>query len=83
MNAITIYETIAVLIILFRLVMLRIKHRGKHCVVRFTYWLAIVISCMILIRLTDGRMIANSHQVALMVLVALALWADEFLNDDE
>jgi hypothetical protein len=82
MKAITIYESIAVLIILCRLVMLRSRYNHKPLSVRFTWWLAIVVSCMILIRLTDGRIVADTLQLSLMVIIALRLWADEIMKDE-
>lgn len=82
MKAITIYESIAVFIILCRLVMLRARNNHKPRSVRFTWWLAIVVTCMTLIRLTDSRIVADTLQLSLMVLVALALWADEIMKDE-
>lgn len=82
MNITTIYEMLIVIIILSRLVMLRNAHRQKSIKVRFCYWLAIVAYCSILIRLTDGRIIASSLQIAGLALIALALWADQFFRSE-
>lgn len=82
MQAITIYESITIFIILYRLIMLRSRNKYKSGGIRFIYWLAVVVGCVILVRLTDGRIIADSLQLALMVLVALGLWADEIFKDD-
>ncbi|EKY3120767.1 hypothetical protein SMY46_004299 [Cronobacter turicensis] len=82
MKAITIYESIVVVIILCRLIMLRSRNNHKPRNIRFTWWLAIVVTCMILIRLTDRRIVADTLQLSLMVLVALALWANEIMKDE-
>ncbi|HEY4438294.1 MAG TPA: hypothetical protein VGN40_19245 [Lelliottia sp.] len=81
MDYLALYEITALLIILIRLITLRRNHPVKLSVLSVTYWLAIVVCCMLIVRLLDGRILASRAQLAFIVLFGVIAWVDKILKN--
>lgn len=80
MDYLALYEITALLIILTRLITLRRNHPIPFSLLTATYWLAIVVCCMLIVRLLDGRILASRAQLAFIVLFGVIAWVDKILK---
>lgn len=80
MDYLALYEITALLIILTRLITLRRNHPIAFSLLTATYWLAIVVCCMLIVRLLDGRILASRAQLAFIVLFGVIAWVDKILK---
>lgn len=81
MDYLALYEITALLIILIRLITLRRNHPVKLSVLSAIYWLAIVVCCILIVRLLDGRILASRAQLAFIVLFGVIAWVDKILKN--
>jgi hypothetical protein len=81
MDYLALNEITALTIILTRLITLRRNHPIKLSLLSVIYWLAIVICCILIVRLLDGRILATRAQLAFIVFFGVIAWIDKILKN--
>lgn len=75
------YEIAALILVIARLITLRRKNGMAFSWVNFLYWTGILCSCVVIVRLVDGRISANTTHLAIIILIACVIWFKEFVKD--
>ena len=64
----------SLIIFLARLIKTRREHYQSNVILRYMHWGCIIVLCMAIVRLLDGRIIAETFGATLLLAMGLSMW---------
>ena len=67
-------ELASLIIFLAKLIKLRRETHQPNVILRYMHWGCIIVICMAIVRLLDGRIIAETFGATLLLAMGLSMW---------